>query len=274
MTRQNVINLHPSSSATPLLHFFSVGIFAVPTENDTVASIRSVHSSSTCRKISHYPTQHATMSNINGEPCYHGYPYNPRNPNDRAEFMNYSIALATLKESYCNLPNDQSELCLAVDSVMACQNQIPITTRFSKFLVSTAVDALVDGDPDLPPSMARILAQQALMIEKLAMEKEGTAPTFETEKDRVNFRYQEICKMDSGADIVPILKKRIPCQCLDGKALCFGCHDTITGRELQTCSGCGVAQFCSKACHRKAWKEQLHRENCKKIKHFVELGAL
>ena len=139
------------------------------------------------------------------------------------------------------------------------------------FMLSTAVDALVDGDPQLPPNHAPYLAQMGLMIEKLVDEKNGKLPQKETEK--MKYMYREIARIDAGDDVVPYLHRRTDCVCLEARALCQGCHQVVPKGTLKLCAGCTVACFCSRECQKAAWKRD-HKRNCKKTKEMLESGFL
>lgn len=198
------------------------------------------------------------------EPCFHGASNGPM-------FMMYTLALRTINDHY-DSSTVPPKYCKAVDSVLACRNQIPVTLQFSNFLISTAVDALVDGHPNLPPEEARLLTQMALCIEKLAKEQEQKLK-FDSEYQQTKYRYSEVFCLDGGANVVPHLVERIPCDCLDNsRGTCFGCHAVVEEKRLKTCTGCETAEYCCQACQRKSWKEQKHKDNCKRIKEIVSIG--
>jgi len=201
------------------------------------------------------------------EPCYHGI-------DSGFIFMQHSFASTALRD-FLDGSTSPIRYCKAADAVLHCQEQrlIPITMAFSRFLISTAVDALIgDGDPPLPPEDARIFTQMGLVVEKLVKEQEENM-TFDSEYRQTKYRYSEVFCLDGGANIVPFLKDRIPCDCLDNTSgTCFGCHALVQEKKLRTCTGCETAEYCSKACQRKSWNEQMHRENCKKIREIVNIG--
>jgi hypothetical protein len=209
----------------------------------------------------------------NGEPCYHGY------SGGGAKFMLYSQHLQTLHGAYeTAIARGPSQTSPVVDAVNACQ--IPLTQEFSKFLISTAVDALVDGDPNLPPSQATSLAQFGILIGNLAEEKEqenrgqvaGTS-------DKLKSRYRDVARIDAGDSVVPYLTRRIDCGCLDGDmALCHICHSVVLASQMKRCGSCTVAHYCSKECQHKAWKGtgrvSRHKDECPTIRKMLDFGFL
>jgi hypothetical protein len=209
----------------------------------------------------------------NGEPCHHGY------SGGDAKFFFYSQHLQTLRGAYeTALARGPSQLSPVVDATNACQ--IPLTQDFSKFLISTAVDALVDGDPNLPPSQATSLTQFGLLIGNLAEEEEqGNVGLVAGTTDIMKSRYRDVARIDAGDNVVPYLTRRIDCGCLDGdKALCNICHSVVLASQMKRCGSCTVAHYCSKVCQRKAWKgtgrAPRHKDECPRIREILDLGFL
>lgn len=75
-------------------------------------------------------------------------------------------------------------------------------------------------------------------------------------------------------DIIHFYKKRIPCSCLDEKcshyeqfqkrgSRCGKCHQKKHYKDLLTCSGCKIVQYCSRECQKLDWPK--HKEGCKKL---------
>ena len=133
-----------------------------------------------------------------GSACYHGYP----NGEDYDKFMRYATKMQDLRSS----TQDFAKISVMpeIQGFQVIQNELPLTEEFAMFLVCTAVDALVDGDPRLPPSRAPQLTIFALLVEKELSDDPSTV-------------FHEIIRVRAGADIVPILTRRIgkDCHCLD-----------------------------------------------------------
>jgi hypothetical protein len=206
-------------------------------------------------------------------PCFHGY----NNAEGMAQFNSYSRALLTLRESYDealarHAGGSPSQMSPGVDAVRACQSELPMTSDFAMFVLSAAVDALVDGDPRLPPSDAPSLAQMGIMIERLVEENTGRIPQFATPSEGLKYRFRDIARIDAGDDVIQYLHPRIDCCCLKDKEFCAGCHSVVPAGQLKRCAQCKVAVFCSRECQKNSWKG--HQKNCQKIKQLVDVGFL
>jgi len=219
-----------------------------------------------------------------GPPCFHGYdgPYDAFCIATQQKFSAHSEALRRLTACYREVldellcdPSKRSDLCPAVDAVNICQQRgdIPITSDFAMFMISTAVDALVDGDPQLPPREGPFLAQMGLFIEKLVEEEQGEMPQFSKESERMRYLFHDTGRIDGGDDVVPYLHERTDCVCLEGKEFCRGCDRVVPKGTLKRCTQCKVACYCSRDCQRGSW-ERGHKKKCKQIKKSVDMGFL
>jgi len=75
-------------------------------------------------------------------------------------------------------------------------------------------------------------------------------------------------------DIIHFYKQRIPCSCLDEKcshyeqfqkrgSRCAKCNQKKYYKDLLTCAGCKIVQYCSRECQKLDWPR--HKVACKKI---------
>lgn len=82
-------------------------------------------------------------------------------------------------------------------------------------------------------------------------------------------------------ELVRFYHKKNSCDCLealysrlkktkDRKRRCFGCGSIKNFREIKECSGCKVAEYCSRECQLSHWAE--HKRECNNIRKFQAGG--
>ncbi|EJK73922.1 hypothetical protein THAOC_04433 [Thalassiosira oceanica] len=72
-------------------------------------------------------------------------------------------------------------------------------------------------------------------------------------------------------DVVKFVAKRLPCTCLKGlhraarrkvgkEGVCIGCYKGFPRTQLRVCTGCMIAEYCSRECQRANWSN--HKKFC------------
>lgn len=192
-----------------------------------------------------------------GQPCYHGW-------SGALEGRMYDYTLQWNKLIDAKSQFAPNSVFPEMQAVEALRDEIPLTEDFAMFLVCSAVDALVDGDPQLPPSKAPETTLFALLVER----------EITSDPDDRHTLLQELIVVRAGADLVPVLARRTcrdeRCVCLCGNlSFCIGCKQVIkTKGGLKTCSACKVSEYCSKTCQKRHWKRS-HKHDCQHVKRIL-----
>ncbi len=133
-------------------------------------------------------------------------------------------------------------------------------------LVAAGTDSFLGGDIDT----AQLYAVMACYFEELIA-------VSVVRKSKAFINWIKVFELH-GADehtLVKFLRKRIPCHCLDEKykavksvkkvGICCNLKCSIPGNlversKMLCCTGCGVANYCSRECQKEDWKH--HRKAC------------